>query len=72
MKDMSEMMSPPLSLGSPPEKAVATFPMIRLTDGRIAPARTADSEPTNSRSLSYPLMYVKNFRRPIYSGAGSA
>ena len=72
MKDISEMMSPPLPPGSPPEKALATFPMIRLIDGRIAPARTADSEPMNNKSLSYELMNVKNFRRPICSGAGSA
>jgi hypothetical protein len=49
---MSEMMSPPLSLGSPPEKALATLPIIRLIDGRIAPARMDDIIPMKSRNLS--------------------
>jgi len=66
------MISPPLSLGSLPENALATFPIMRLIDGKIAPAQRADMEPTKSKSLSYTVMYVKNFKRPICSGSGSA
>ena len=73
IKDMFEMMSvPPLSLEPPDEKALATLPMIRLIEGRIAPAITALKDPMNSKSLLYSVKCSKNLRRLIDSGAGSA
>lgn len=54
IKDMLDIMSPPLPL--PPENALATLPMIRLIEGRIAPASIALSDPMNSKSLSYSVM----------------
>ena len=51
--DMFEMMSPELS---PPVNASATLPIIRATEGRMAPARIEDSVPMKSNSLSYIVM----------------
>ena len=68
MNDMLEMISPPLES---PVKAVATFPMIRETEGRMAPAIIADSMPMESRILSYAVMNVKNFVMLTAAGASS-
>ena len=67
MNDMLDMISPP---PESPVKAVATFPMMRETEGRIAPAIIADSMPMESRILSYAVMNVKNF--VMLTAAGSA
>ena len=56
---MLEMISPP---PEPPVKAEATLPMMRDTEGRMAPAIIADSMPMKSRILSYTVMNVKNLR----------
>lgn len=54
MYDMFEMMSPSLvAEAEPPEvNAFATLPMIRETEGRMAPAQMAEIEPMKRSSLS--------------------
>lgn len=52
MKFISEIRSPPPPPPPPGVKALATFPIIREIEGRMAPASSEDMVPAMSRHLS--------------------
>lgn len=70
MKDMSEITSvssPFVCVSSGSVKALATLPMMRLMEGRMAPARMDEMVPMMSRTLSTVVRYLKNLKRETFS-----
>lgn len=57
---------------SVPEKAAATFPMTRDMEGRIIPAIIAENVPKNNKTLSQPVMYLKNIKNEMDCGCSSS
>lgn len=49
--------------------AAATLAMITEIDGRIMPASMAETVPTMKSTLSVIVMYLKNVKNPMLSGA---
>ena len=49
---------------------MATLPMTRATEGRMAPAHTAERLPTKRSSLSSKRMNLKNLAMLTWSGGG--
>ena len=52
-----------------PEKAYATLAIINEIDGKIIPATIAEIVPTPNNTFSNVLMYLKNLKKLMLSGA---